>query len=65
MTIETRPARIEEILHKLHTRHRQLNDFLQTEETSREGAHDWKAEIVRGRLQEIDWAIELVEKLEA
>jgi hypothetical protein len=63
--IATPIASREQVLHELHQRHRQLNEFLQTEETSREGAHDWKAEILRGRMQEIDWAIELVEKLEA
>ena len=56
--------RVEDTAHELHTRRRQLHDWLQIEETSREGAHEWKAEVLRGRLQEIEWAIGLVENLE-
>ena len=52
----------EEKLHELHNRHHQLTEWLRDEETSREGAHDWKAEVLRGRLEEIAWAIELFEE---
>jgi hypothetical protein len=52
---------LEELAHRLHERRRQLNEWLRVEETSREGAHDWKAEVLRGRLQETDWALQLIE----
>jgi hypothetical protein len=48
-------------VHELHERRRHLRDWLQTEETSREGAHERKSEVLRGRLQEIEWALELLE----
>lgn len=54
-------TRVDEALPKLRDRRRQLNDWLHLEETSREGAHEWKAEVLRGRLQEVEWAIELLE----
>ena len=57
----TRVKNLEELAHRLHGRRRQLNDWLRIEETSREGAHEWKAEVLRGRLQETDWALELIE----
>ena len=63
--IETHAAHAEEIAHELHLRHRQLTEWLSIEETSREGAHNWKADVLRGRLEEVDWAIELVERLKA
>lgn len=52
----------EEKLHELHNRHHQLTEWLRVEETSREGAHEWKAEVLRGRLEEIEWALELFEE---
>ena len=52
----------EEKLKELHNRHHQLTEWLRDEETSREGAHDWKAEVLRGRLEEIEWALELFEE---
>jgi len=52
----------EEKIHELHARHHQLTEWLRDEETSREGAHDWKAEVLRGRLEEIEWALELFEE---
>lgn len=61
MIESTNPAALEQVLHKLHERRRQLHDWLQIEETSREGAHEWKAEVLRGRLQEIEYAIGLIE----
>jgi len=33
---------------------------LRIEETSREGAHEWKAEVLKGRLQEVEWALSLL-----
>jgi hypothetical protein len=56
-----RARNLEDLAHRLHERRRQLNEWLRVEETSREGAHDWKAEVLRGRLQETDWALELIE----
>ena len=56
-----RPTDVQQALHKLHERRRQLHDWVQIEETSREGAHEWKAEVLRGRLQEIEWALEQFE----
>ena len=56
-----RATSLEDLAHKLHERRRQLNDWLHIEETSREGAHEWKAEVLRGRLQEVNWALELIE----
>ena len=53
---------LEEKLHELHNRRRQLVEWVRIEETSREGAHNWKAEVLRGRLEEIEWAIELLEE---
>jgi hypothetical protein len=52
----------EEKVKELHNRHVQLTEWLRDEETSREGAHDWKAEVLRGRLEEIEWALELFEE---
>ena len=52
----------EEKIKELHNRHTQLTEWLRVEETSREGAHDWKAEVLRGRLEEIEWALELFEE---
>lgn len=57
----TRATSLEDLAHKLHERRRQLTDWLRVEETSREGAHEWKAEVLRGRLQEVTWALELIE----
>jgi hypothetical protein len=48
-------------IHELHTRRHQLTEWLRVEETSREGAHEWKADVVRGRLEEIEWVIGLLE----
>jgi hypothetical protein len=56
-----RVRNLEELAHRLHERRRQLSEWLHVEETSREGAHEWKAEVLRGRLQEIDWALALIE----
>lgn len=55
------PVDLEKVLHKIHERRHQLHDWVQIEETSREGAHDWKAEVLRGRLQEVEWVLELLE----
>lgn len=52
----------EEKIKELHNRHTQLTEWLRDEETSREGAHEWKAEVLRGRLEEIEWALELFEE---
>jgi hypothetical protein len=56
-----RVRNLEELAHRLHERRRQLSEWLRVEETSREGAHDWKAEVLRGRLQETDWTLQLIE----
>lgn len=53
---------LEDKIKELHNRHTQLTEWLRDEETSREGAHDWKAEVLRGRLEEIEWALELFEE---
>ena len=45
---------------KLSERRKQLLDWLQLEETSRDGAHGWKSEVLRGRLQEVEWALSLL-----
>jgi hypothetical protein len=52
----------EDKIKELHNRHTQLTEWLRDEETSREGAHEWKAEVLRGRLEEIEWALELFEE---
>ena len=57
----TRVRDLEDLAHRLHERRRQLSEWLRVEETSREGAHEWKAEVLRGRLQETDWALSLIE----
>ena len=57
----SRVQNLEALAHRLHERRRQLNEWLRVEETSREGSHDWKAEGLRGRLQETDWALQLIE----
>ncbi|TAK22680.1 MAG: hypothetical protein EPO26_10455 [Chloroflexota bacterium] len=61
MAIDVQTDRVAEAIHRLHERRRQLLDWVQTEETSREGAHEWKAAVLRGRLQEIEYALELLE----
>jgi hypothetical protein len=53
---------LDDKIKELHHRHTQLTEWLRDEETSREGAHDWKAEVLRGRLEEIEWALELFEE---
>ena len=53
---------LEDKIKELHNRHTQLTEWLRDEETSREGAHEWKAEVLRGRLEEIEWALELFEE---
>ena len=57
----TAQDKVTDALHRLQERRRQLNDWIQVEETSREGAHEWKAEVLKGRLQEVEWAIGLLE----
>ncbi|HUE76206.1 MAG TPA: hypothetical protein VMP10_05195 [Chloroflexota bacterium] len=56
----TDTQRLDETLAQLQHRRHQLRDWLQIEETSREGAHERKAEVLRGRLEEIEWAISLL-----
>ncbi len=57
----TIPAeQIDQAVEKLSERRKQLLDWLQLEETSREGAHEWKAEVLKGRLQEVEWALSLL-----
>jgi len=46
---------------RLHDRRRQLLDWIQVEETSRESAHEWKAEVLKGRLQEVEYALGMLE----
>ena len=57
----TIPAeQIDQAVEKLSERRKQLLDWLQLEETSCEGAHEWKAEVLKGRLQEVEWALSLL-----
>lgn len=49
-------------LEHLMERRRKLLDWVQMEDTSREGAHEWKAEVLKGRLQEVEWAIEMLKR---
>jgi hypothetical protein len=51
---------LDRAVEKLAERRKQLLDWLQLEETSREGAHEWKAEVLKGRLQEVEWALTLL-----
>jgi hypothetical protein len=52
--------KIDEAVEKLQERRKQLLDWAQLEGTSREGAHEWKAEVLKGRLQEVEWALSLL-----
>ena len=54
------PEKIDQAVESLQERRKQLLDWLQIEETSREGAHEWKAEVLKGRLQEVEWALSLL-----
>jgi hypothetical protein len=54
------PEQIDNAVERLQERRRQLHDWMTTEVTSREGAHEWKAEVLKGRLQEVEWALELL-----
>jgi hypothetical protein len=54
------PEKIDEAVEKLQERRKQLLDWTQVEGTSREGAHEWKAEVLKGRLQEVEWALSLL-----
>jgi len=57
----TIPAeQIDQAVERLSERRKQLLDWLRLEETSREGAHEWKAEVLKGRLQEVEWALSLL-----
>ena len=51
---------LDRAVEKLAERRKQLLDWRQLEETSREGAHEWKAEVLKGRLQEVEWALTLL-----
>ncbi|MBI2941606.1 MAG: hypothetical protein HYY04_14320 [Chloroflexi bacterium] len=50
----------EHALRELEHRRTQLRDWLQFEETSREGAANRRADVLRGRLEEVEWAISLL-----
>ena len=52
--------KIDEAVESLQERRKQLLDWVQLEGTSREGAHEWKAEVLKGRLQEVEWALSLL-----
>lgn len=58
--IETGNPVVDRAAEKLQERRKQLLDWMQLEQTSREGAHEWKAEVIKGRLQEVEWALELI-----
>jgi hypothetical protein len=44
-------------IHQLDQRRQQIAQWLIGTEENRGGAHDWQAEILRGRLQEMDYAL--------
>ena len=54
------PEKIDQAVESLQERRKQLLDWVQLEGTSREGAHEWKAEVLKGRLQEVEWALSLL-----
>ncbi len=61
MATVTTIERATDAVTRLHDRRRQLLDWIQVEETSREGAHEWKAEVLKGRLQEVEYALGMLE----